>query len=175
MGYPNARRGQAKAGGPVKPDMELLSIVGLPTMNPEDLPIPDWLDKKHHAAFRKYARGTAHALSLSPEHGDTIAQLCLDVVDMVELREFVRKNGRTYRTTLASGATIIRIRPEARLQNELAKRVNLALVELGLTPLALARNMTRAIQQGRVAVQRPTPGPSTAAAGQKSKFSKFRR
>lgn len=149
-----------------------VSILGIETIDPKTLPYPEWYPKDARArkVFRDLAANVARAMALQTEHADMIATCATDMLEVGRLREYIGKHGYTYQIKTQSGDYMYRERVEVRNYNVAMRRIQVCMMEFGLTPLAWARNIAKAVKDGLIVPQHKKAGTVTS-----DKFRKFRR
>jgi P27 family predicted phage terminase small subunit len=79
---------------------------------------------------------------LSKADAEKLALGCDALGEYLELREFIKENGRTYKTVTVTGSTVYRPRPEVAMCVDAWRRASSILSEFGLSPSARSKVQT---------------------------------
>lgn len=95
---------------------------------------PQWLSESGKKAYRDLAKDLERMGVASKEDTHMLSIVCQAYGQLVELAEWLNKNGMVYETTTDRGATARKKNPEAELAIMKEKFVTSKLTEFGLSP-----------------------------------------
>lgn len=131
----NLRRLQGNPGKRPLPARE-------PTPPAGEIKPPSWLKGKGRAAWRRLLPLLESMRVMTPADCEALALGCDALGEYVELRDIIRRGGRTYQTTTQSGAIMYRTRPEVALAADAWRKADHILSAFGLTPSARSKVQT---------------------------------
>lgn len=95
---------------------------------------PSWLNKKGKEAYRNLAKDLERMGVTSKEDTHMLSIVCQAYGELIELKEWLNKNGMVYETTTDRGAMARKKNPEAELAVTKERFVTSKLTEFGMSP-----------------------------------------
>ena len=99
---------------------------------------PPFLGSKAKKAFKELARITANMRILAESDAIALTMLCDAWAEWRDARDYIKKNGTTYKTVGKNGDVMYRAHPEVAIAADAFRRVTNLLSQFGLTPSSRA-------------------------------------